>query len=146
MKHKITLIEGDGTGPELVNAMKRCVESTGVNIEWDVQEAGADVIEKYKTPLPDKVIGSIKKNKVAIKGPITTPLGSGFRSVNVALRHKLDLFACVRPCKYYAGAQSLLKNPENVDIIIIRENTEDLYAGIEFEEGSEKPAGFTPQK
>ena len=137
MEHNITLINGDGIGPEVAEAMRRCVEATGVKIEWDVQEAGLDAMEKYGTPLPDKVISSIKKNKVAIKAPITTPLGSGFRSVNVALRHGLDLFACVRPCRYYEGAKSLLKNPEMVDIAIIRENTEDLYAGIEFEEGNE---------
>jgi len=133
--HKITLIEGDGTGPEIADAMKRCVEASGVEIEWDIQEAGADVTEKYGTPLPEQVIESIKRNKVAIKAPISTPIGSGFRSVNVALRQKLDLFACLRPCKYYPGAKSLLKNPERVDIVIVRENTEDLYAGIEFEEG-----------
>ena len=136
--HKITLIRGDGTGPEIAEAAKRCIEAAGVEIEWDVQEAGADVISKYGTPLPDKVIESIKKNKVALKGPIETPIGAGFRSVNVALRHALDLYACIRPCKYYPGAQSLLKAPEKVDIVIIRENTEDLYAGIEFEEGQEK--------
>jgi isocitrate dehydrogenase (NAD+) len=138
MKHDVTLITGDGVGPEIAEAMKQCVEATKVDIEWDVQEAGSDVVDKYGTPLPDKVIESIKENKVAIKAPITTPLGSGFRSVNVALRQQLDLFACVRPCKYYSGIKSLLKNPEMVDIVIIRENTEDLYAGIEFEEGQEK--------
>ena len=138
MTHKITLITGDGVGPELAESMRRCVEATGVKIEWDVQEAGVDVMDKYGTPLPNSVIESIRKNKVAIKAPITTPLGSGFRSVNVQLRHELDLFACVRPCKYYPGVKSLLKNPEEVDIVIIRENTEDLYAGIEFEEGEVK--------
>jgi len=138
MSHKITLIPGDGTGPELADVMKKCVEATGVDIEWDMQEAGIDAIGKYGTPLPGSVVESIKKNRVAIKGPVTTPLGSGFRSINVALRKELDLFACVRPCKYYAGAQSLLKNPENVNIVVIRENTEDLYAGIEFEQGNEK--------
>jgi isocitrate dehydrogenase (NAD+) len=138
MTHKITLIPGDGTGPEIAEAMKRCVEATGINIEWDVQEAGLDVYEKEKDPLPKRVIDSIKKNKVAIKAPITTPIGSGFRSVNVALRQELDLFACLRPCKYYPGVKSLLKNPENVDIVVVRENTEDLYAGIEFEQGQEK--------
>lgn len=137
MSHKITLIPGDGTGPEIAEAMKRCIEATGVEIEWDVQEAGMDVYEKEGTPMPDRVFDSIKKNKVAIKAPITTPIGSGFRSVNVKLRQELDLFACVRPCKYYPGVKSLLKNPENVDIVVVRENTEDLYAGIEFEEGEE---------
>jgi len=138
MIHKITLITGDGTGPEIAEAMKGCVKATGVEIEWDVQEAGADVLGKYGTPLPDKVIESIKKNKIAIKAPITTPIGSGFRSVNVKLRQELDLYACVRPCKYYPGVKSLLKNPENVDIVVVRENTEGLYAGIEFEEGEGK--------
>ena len=142
MKHNITLINGDGVGPEIAEAMRRCVDATKVSIEWDVQEAGSNAMEKYGTPLPDKVIDSIKQNKVAIKAPITTPIGSGFRSLNVALRQKLDLYACVRPCKYYPGAKSLLKNPENVDIAIIRENTEDLYAGIEFEEGKEKTIGL----
>src|SRR3989339_1769075 len=136
--YNITLIPGDGTGPEIAEAAKRCVEATGVKIEWDLQEAGADVINKYGTPLPNKVIDSIKKNKVALKGPIETPIGTGFRSVNVALRHELDLFACVRPCRYYPGVKSLLKNPEKVDIVVVRENIEDLYAGIEFEEGQEK--------
>ena len=138
MPHKITLIRGDGIGPEIAEAMKKCVEATGVKIEWDIQEAGIDVMDKYGTPLPNKVIESIKKNRVAIKAPVTTPIGTGFRSVNVALRQELDLYACVRPCKYYPGVKSLLKNPENVDIVVVRENTEDLYAGIEFEEGEEK--------
>ncbi len=136
MSHKITLIRGDGTGPELAEAARRCIEATGVDIEWDVVDAGMDVMEKEGTPLPESVIESIRKNKVALKGPITTPLGSGFRSVNVALRKELELFACVRPCKYYPGANSPLKSPEKVDLVIIRENTEDLYAGIEFGEGS----------
>ncbi|MBN1157163.1 isocitrate/isopropylmalate dehydrogenase family protein [Candidatus Woesearchaeota archaeon] len=137
MKHKITLIPGDGTGPEISEAMKRCVEATGVEIEWDYQEAGSDVMDKHGKPLPDKVIESIKKNGVAIKGPITTPIGTGFRSVNVALRQVLDLFACVRPCKYIPGVKSPLKNPKAVDIVIVRENVEDLYAGIEFDEGKD---------
>lgn len=137
MSHKITLITGDGTGPEIAEAMKRCVEAV-IDVEWDVQEAGMDVYEKEGEPLPQRVIDSIKKNKVAIKAPITTPVGSGFRSVNVALRQELDLYACLRPCKYYPGIKSLLKNPENVDLVIVRENTEDLYAGIEFEEGKEE--------
>ena len=133
MGHKITLIPGDGIGPEISLAMRRSVEATGVSVEWDVVEAGGDVIEKYKTPLPDSVISSIRKNKVAIKGPVLTPVGSGFRSVNVKLRQDLDLFACVRPCKLYKGVRSKYKA---VDIVVIRENTEDLYAGIEFEKGT----------
>jgi isocitrate dehydrogenase (NAD+) len=137
MAHKITLIRGDGIGPELADVAKRCIDATGVSIDWETVDAGIDVMEKEGTPLPNSVIDSIKKNKVALKAPITTPLGSGFRSVNVALRKELELFACVRPCKYYPGAKSLLKQPENVNLVVIRENTEDLYAGIEFEEGKE---------
>jgi len=137
MTHKITLITGDGTGPELAEAMKRCVEAV-IDVEWDIQTAGLDVYEKEGTPLPQRVIDSIKKNKVAIKAPITTPIGSGFRSVNVALRKELDLYVCLRPCRYYPGVKSLLKNPENINLVVVRENTEDLYAGIEFEEGQEK--------
>lgn len=138
MPHKITLIKGDGVGPELAEAAKRCIDATGVSIEWEIMEAGLDVMEEMGTPLPKAVIDSIKRNKAALKAPITTPMGCGFRSVNVALRKELDLFACIRPCKYYPGVRSLLKNPENVDLVVIRENTEDLYAGIEFEEGNDK--------
>ncbi|HEY8490633.1 MAG TPA: isocitrate/isopropylmalate dehydrogenase family protein, partial [Dehalococcoidia bacterium] len=105
----------------------------GVQFQWDVQEAGADVMEKYGTPLPEPVLDSIRRNKVALKGPITTPVGTGFRSVNVALRKELDLYACVRPCKSYPGVRSRY---EDIDIVVVRENTEDLYAGIEFEKGS----------
>src|SRR3989338_4524845 len=137
MVHKITLITGDGTGPELAEATRRCVEATGIQVEWDVQTAGIDIYEKGEDPLPQRVIDSIKKNKIAIKAPITTPVGTGFRSVNVLLRKELDLYACVRPCKYYPGVKSLLKEPEKVDLVIVRENTEDLYAGIEFEKGKE---------
>lgn len=133
MKHKITLIPGDGIGPEISQAMKKCVDRTGADITWELAEAGGDLIEKHKTPLPDTVLSSIRKNKVAIKGPIVTPVGSGFRSVNVKLRQELDLYACVRPCKLYEGVRSRY---EHVDIVIIRENTEDLYAGIEFEKAS----------
>lgn len=133
--YRITFIPGDGTGPDVSFAAKKCIEATGVDIEWDIKEAGITAMEKEGTPLPQDIIDSIKKNKVAFKGPITTPIGSGFRSVNVALRQILDLYACVRPCKLYAGVKSLYKN---VDIIIIRENTEDLYIGIEFKEGEEE--------
>jgi isocitrate dehydrogenase (NAD+) len=129
----VTFIPGDGVGPELSEATRRVLEATGVGFDWDVQEAGADVVERYGTPLPDHVLESIRKNRVAIKGPITTPVGSGFRSVNVALRKELDLYACLRPCKWYRGVRSRY---EDVDVVIVRENTEDLYAGIEFEEGS----------
>ena len=130
--HNVTLIPGDGIGPELSNATVRVVEATGVSINWDVQEAGEDVIEKYGTPLPAQVLASIRKNKVAIKGPISTPIGAGFRSVNVALRQELDLYSCLRPCKSYAGVKTRF---DNVDFVIIRENTEDIYAGIEYEAG-----------
>ncbi len=133
MGHRITLIPGDGTGPELTEAMRRVVEAAGVDIEWDVVEASADVAEKRGTPLPDDVLESIKRNKVAIKGPITTPVGSGFRSVNVALRKELDLYACLRPAFSLKGVRSRY---EDIDLVVVRENTEDLYAGIEFERGS----------
>jgi isocitrate dehydrogenase (NAD+) len=133
LAHKITLIPGDGVGPELSEATRRVLEATGVEFDWEIAYAGADIIEKYGTPLPDVVLESIRKNKVAIKGPVTTPIGTGFRSVNVALRKALDLYACVRPCKTYPGVPSPF---ENIDIVIIRENTEDLYAGVEFEKGT----------
>ena len=133
MVHKVTLLPGDGIGPEISLAMKTCVEAAGVKIEWEVVEAGSDVMEKYGTPLPENVLESIRKNKVAIKGPITTPIGTGFRSVNVALRKELDLYACVRPCKSFLGVRSKY---ENIDLVVIRENTEDLYAGIEWPIGA----------
>jgi isocitrate dehydrogenase (NAD+) len=132
MAYKVTFIPGDGVGPELSEATRRVLEATGVEFEWDVQEAGADVMEKYGTPLPEQVLDSIRTNGVAIKGPITTPVGTGFRSVNVALRKELDLYCCLRPCKWYPGVRSRY---QDVDIVICRENTEDLYAGIEFEQG-----------
>ena len=133
MVYNVTLIPGDGIGPEVTEAARRVLEATGVVFQWDMAEAGADVIDKYGTPLPDSVLESARKNKVALKGPITTPVGSGFRSVNVALRKKLDLYACVRPCKTYPGVSSPYKN---VDLVVVRENEEDLYAGIEFERGT----------
>ncbi len=133
MKHRITLIPGDGIGPEISEATRRCIEATKVKIAWDVVHAGSDVMESEGTPLPDKVLDSIRKNKVAIKGPIITPVGKGFRSVNVKMRQELDLYACVRPCKLYKGVKS---HYDKVDLIVFRENTEDLYAGIEFEKGS----------
>ena len=126
--HKITLIRGDGTGPELTEAMRRVVEATGIDIEWETLDAGAGVMDKYGTPLPDHVLESIRRNKIAIKGPITTPIGSGFRSVNVALRKELNLYACLRPSFSLKGVKSLYKD---IDLVIVRENTEDLYAGIE---------------
>ena len=132
MTYNITLIPGDGIGPEVSDAARRCVDATGVKVNWEIAEAGADVIEKYGTPLPDSTLASIRKNKVALKGPLTTPIGTGFRSVNVAIRKELDLYACLRPTRSYKGVRSRY---ENIDLVIVRENTEDLYAGIEFEEG-----------
>ena len=132
MAYRVTFIPGDGVGPELSEATRRVLEGTGVEFDWDVQQAGADVMDQFGTPLPEPVLESIRTNRVAIKGPITTPVGSGFRSVNVALRKELDLYACLRPCKYYPGVRSRY---DNVDIVVVRENMEDLYAGIEFEEG-----------
>jgi isocitrate dehydrogenase (NAD+) len=131
--HRVTLIPGDGTGPEISEATRRVLEGTGVKFDWDVQNAGVDVMDEYGTPLPDAVLDSIRDTKVAIKGPITTPVGTGFRSVNVALRKELDLYMCLRPCKSYKGVRSRY---ENIDLVIVRENHEDLYAGIEFEQGS----------
>ena len=133
-KHTVTLIPGDGIGPELTTAMTRVVEATGVDIAWEVAEAGADVMDKYGTPLPQHVLDSIRANKVAIKGPITTPVGTGFRSVNVSIRKELDLYACLRPAFSIPGNGARY---EDIDLVIVRENTEDLYAGIEFEQGSE---------
>ena len=133
MAYRVTLIPGDGTGPEIADATRRVLEGTGVEFEWDVQDVGADIMEKEGTPLPDRVLDSLRKNKVGIKGPVTTPIGTGFRSVNVALRKQLDLYACLRPCKYYPGVKTPIPN---VDLVVVRENTEDLYAGIEFEKGA----------
>ncbi|MEL7666958.1 MAG: isocitrate/isopropylmalate dehydrogenase family protein [Actinomycetota bacterium] len=133
-KHPVTLIPGDGIGPELTTAMTRVVDATGVDIEWEIAEAGAGVMEKYGTPLPEHVLDSIRKNKVAIKGPITTPVGTGFRSVNVSIRKELDLYACLRPAFSIKGNGARY---DDIDLVIVRENTEDLYAGIEFEQGSE---------
>jgi len=129
LAYQVTLIRGDGTGPELVEATRRVLEGTGVAFEWDVVEAGVDIMETAGTPLPDNVLASIRKNKIALKGPITTPIGTGFRSVNVALRKELDLYACIRPCKSYVGVRSRYSD---VDLVIVRENTEDLYAGVEY--------------
>ncbi len=131
-QYNITLIPGDGIGPEVTEAAKAVVDASGVNINWEVVEAGEKVMEQYKTPLPDYVLESIEKNKIALKGPITTPVGKGFRSVNVALRQKFNLYANVRPIKTYEWIKSRY---ENVDLVIVRENTEDLYAGIEHKIG-----------
>ena len=128
MAYRVTLIPGDGIGPELVTAARRVLEATGVQFDWEVQEAGADVMDKYGTPLPDAVLDSIRRNKVALKGPITTPVGTGFRSVNVAIRKALDLYANLRPARSMKGIPVC---HENVDVVVVRENTEGLYVGIE---------------
>jgi isocitrate dehydrogenase (NAD+) len=133
LSHNITLIPGDGVGPELTAAAKRVIEATGVDINWEIHDAGIDVMEKYGTPLPEHVLESIRRNKIALKGPITTPIGKGFRSVNVALRKELNLYSCLRPCKYYPGIRSRYKD---VDLVVVRENTEDLYAGVEYDLGT----------
>lgn len=134
MPHEVTLITGDGTGPELAEAARRCVDATGVDIRWDIQEAGIEVMERTGTPLPDSVLESVRRTRCALKAPITTPVGTGFRSINVYLRQELGLFACVRPCKYYPGVRTFFRDVP-VDLVIIRENTEDLYAGVEFQQG-----------
>ncbi|HEY3185562.1 MAG TPA: isocitrate/isopropylmalate dehydrogenase family protein [Gaiellaceae bacterium] len=134
MAHRVTLIPGDGTGPELTEATRRVLEATGVDFEWDIQPAGEEVMHEHGgNPLPEGTLESIRQNGVALKGPITTPVGGGFRSVNVGLRKSLDMFAQVRPCKSYPGVRSRF---DDVDLVIVRENTEDLYAGIEYEQGT----------
>ncbi|PIQ84334.1 MAG: isocitrate dehydrogenase [Candidatus Omnitrophica bacterium CG11_big_fil_rev_8_21_14_0_20_63_9] len=132
-QHRVTLIPGDGTGPELCGVVKDVLRAAGVRIVWDAVEAGGGVVEKYGTPLPSHVLDSIRRTHVALKGPITTPIGTGFRSVNVALRRELDLYASVRPCRSYVGLGSRYRP---IDVVLIRENTEDLYAGVEFAAGS----------
>ncbi len=132
-RHSVTLVPGDGVGPEICEAAVRVLEATGVQLDWDVQQAGERAIKEFGTPLPEHVLASIRKTRVALKGPITTPIGSGFRSVNVALRQELDLYALVRPVKAYKGARNLR---DDLDFVIVRENTEDIYAGIEFEQGT----------
>ena len=132
MQHKVTFIPGDGIGPEVAEATRRVLEATGVKFQWDTVIIGSQAQDKFGTPLPDQALQSIRKNKVALKGPVTTPIGTGFRSVNVALRKTLDLYACLRPCKIYPGINTPFKD---LDIVVVRENTEDLYAGIEFARG-----------
>ncbi|MDP3723638.1 MAG: isocitrate/isopropylmalate dehydrogenase family protein [Candidatus Omnitrophota bacterium] len=129
MAYDVTFIPGDGIGPEVAWAARRCLEATGVRFRWDERMAGAAAIQAFKTPLPEETLQSIRETRVALKGPVTTPIGIGFRSVNVALRKQLDLFACVRPCRTYAGVHTPF---QDVDLVVVRENTEDLYAGIEF--------------
>ena len=138
MAHDVTLITGDGTGPELAEAARKCIDATGVKINWDVQEAGIDVMARTGTPLPDAVMESVKRTRCALKAPITTPVGTGFRSINVYLRQALGLYACLRPCKQYRGVRTFFDRVP-IDLVIVRENTESLYAGIEFEAASRKP-------
>ena len=126
--HTITLVNGDGIGPEISKSVMDIIQAAGLKIDWDIQTAGADVIEQEGTPLPKRVLDSIRKNKVALKAPVTTPIGKGFRSVNVQLRKELDLYANLRPCKNLVGIETRFKN---VDLVVVRENTEDLYAGVE---------------
>ena len=133
MAHRITLIPGDGIGPEVVEAARRAVEATGVAVEWDRQEMGAGIFARIGDPLPAATLASIRSNGVALKGPVETPVTSGMRSVNLALRRELDLFACVRPCRLYPGVPA---SYDAVDLIVVRENIEDMYTGIEFEEGT----------
>lgn len=128
MAYTITLISGDGIGPEVTNATVRVLETTGIKFNWEPAIAGQEAQDKYGTPLPNDLLDSIRKNKIALKGPITTPIGTGFRSVNVAIRKALDLYVCLRPCKSYQGAPYI---HENMDVVVVRENTEDLYLGIE---------------
>ena len=139
MPYNITLIPGDGVGPEVTEATVKVLQATGVPISWEVHEVGENAFKKCGIPLPEEVLASIRRNKVALKGPVTTPVGTGFRSVNVALRQALDLYACLRPCKSYKGIPSRY---QDVDIVVVRENTEDLYAGIEFEKGAEETKGL----
>ncbi|MDR2171314.1 MAG: isocitrate/isopropylmalate dehydrogenase family protein [Planctomycetaceae bacterium] len=134
MIHEVTLITGDGVGPELASAARNCIDATGVKIKWDIQEAGIDVMKKSGTPLPDSVLESIRRTHCALKSPITTPVGTGFRSINVHLRQELDLYACIRPCKTYKGVRTFYTDVP-IDLVLFRENTEDLYAGVEFEHG-----------
>ena len=133
----VTLILGDGVGPEIAEATKRAIDAACAGINWDIKEAGSEIIEKYGTPLPEETVESVRKNGVALKAPITTPVGSGFRSINVALRQMLDLYACVRPCRTYKGVRSKYTD---IDLVVVRENTEDLYAGVEFEKGKDDTA------
>jgi isocitrate dehydrogenase (NAD+) len=127
-----TLITGDGIGPEIAEAARRCVDATGVQIKWEIAEAGVEVMQRAGTPLPEATIESVKKNGIVLKAPITTPVGTGYRSLNVYLRQTFDLYACLRPCKSYKGVRSRYSD---IDLVVVRENTEDLYAGIEFEKG-----------
>jgi isocitrate dehydrogenase (NAD+) len=137
MAYEVTLITGDGIGPEVAEVTKKCINATGVEINWDEQETGVDALEKHGTPLPSETMESIRRTKCALKAPVTTPVGTGFRSVNVYLRQEFGLFACVRPCKLFQGVRAPLKET-NIDFVVIRENSEDLYAGIELDHGSKE--------
>jgi isocitrate dehydrogenase (NAD+) len=139
MAYDVVMIPGDGIGPELSEATRRVLDATGVDIRWEMVEAGAGAIETYGTPLPEPTLAAIRRAGVAIKGPVTTPVGKGFRSVNVALRRSLDLYACLRPCRSYAGARTRFTD---IDLVVVRENTEDLYAGVEFARGAEHTGEF----
>lgn len=139
MTCNITFIPGDGIGPEVAGAARRVLEATGISFHWDTQIVGSAAMEKYGTPLPASVLESIRKNRIALKGPVTTPAGSGFRSVNVALRRELELFCCLRPCRMYPGVPSRYRD---VDLVVVRENLEDLYSGIEFEKDAPETAGL----
>jgi isocitrate dehydrogenase (NAD+) len=139
MAHQVTLITGDGTGPELAEAARTCVDATGVEIAWEVCEAGVDVMARTGTPLPEETMASVRRTQCTLKAPITTPVGTGFRSINVYLRQELGLFACLRPCKQYKGVRSFFDKVP-LDLVIVRENTEDLYAGVEFESGKPETA------
>jgi isocitrate dehydrogenase (NAD+) len=130
----VTLVTGDGIGPEIADATRRCIDATGAKIKWELAEAGVDVMEREGTPLPDATVESIRRNGIALKAPITTPVGTGFRSINVHLRQNFDLYACLRPCKSYEGVRSRYSD---IDLVVVRENTEDLYAGIEYEKGKD---------
>ncbi len=138
--HTVTLIPGDGVGPEVIGAARRCLEATGVRFKWEVINAGEAALKPEGSLLPDRLLESIRRNRVALKGPTTTPIGTGFRSVNVALRKSLDLYACLRPCRHYAGVPA---HYQGVDLVVVRENTEDLYIGIEFARGTPEAARLT---
>lgn len=132
---KITLIPGDGIGPEITEVTRACIDATGADIEWDIKHAGIEALEKYGTPIPEETLKSIEENKVCLKGPITTPVGYGYRSINVFIRQYFNLYVCLRPFKIYQGARTKYSD---LDLVVIRENMEDLYAGIEFEKGKEE--------
>ena len=133
----VTLITGDGIGPEIAQAAQKCIDATGADIKWTIAQAGVDVMQELGTPLPEETIESVRRNGIALKAPITTPVGTGFRSINVYLRQQLDLYTCLRPCKSYKGVRSRYSD---IDLIVVRENTEDLYAGIEYEKDGDDTA------